>query len=214
MHVEDLGTTEAFYRDVVGADFIARFDPPGLLFFDLDGTRVLFEAGGAAKGNSILYLWTDDLDACVAELEAKGVRFTHPPQADADGTFGAAGETEWMAFFEDPEGDTVALVTRKCASAAWGRPRGAHVAGAWNARTARLIASVCRLSFGRLMSTTSRTTSCGRVGGHPDDRSTWKTPNVVSDAVFDSAPLSDPGEGPRPRRSRRSSATSARKRTA
>lgn len=120
-------TAEAFYRDVVGADFIARFDPPGLLFFDLDGTRVLFEAGGAAKGNSILYLWTDDLDACVAELEAKGVRFTHPPQAvhtDADGTFGAAGETEWMAFFEDPEGNTVALVTRKCASAAWSPPPG------------------------------------------------------------------------------------------
>ena len=115
MHVEDLDATEAFYRDVIGADFVARFDPPGLLFFDFDGVRVMFESGGEAKGNSILYLWTDDIEGRVAALEAKGVRFAHRPQAvhkDEDGTFGPVGETEWMAFFEDPDGNTVALVTR------------------------------------------------------------------------------------------------------
>ena len=115
MNVTDLDATETFYRDVVGAEFIARFDPPGLLFFDFDGVRVLYERG-EAKGNSILYLWTDDIDVRVAELEAKGVRFIHRPQAvhkDEDGTFGAAGETEWMAFFEDPDGNTIALVTRR-----------------------------------------------------------------------------------------------------
>ena len=116
MHAANLDVAEAFYRDVVGAEFIARFDPPGLLFFDFDGVRVLFESGGEAKGNSILYLWTDDIDGRFAELQAKGVRFSHPPQAvhkDEDGTFGPPGETEWMAFFEDPEGNTVALVTRR-----------------------------------------------------------------------------------------------------
>lgn len=115
MNVTDLDATETFYRDVVGAEFIARFDPPGLLFFDFDGVRVLYERG-EAKGNSILYLWTDDIDVRVAELEAKGVRFIHRPQAvhkDEDGTFGAAGETEWMAFFEDPAGNVLALVTRQ-----------------------------------------------------------------------------------------------------
>ena len=116
MHVADLDATQAFYRDVVGADFVARFDPPGLLFFDFDGVRVLFEIGGEAKGNSILYLWTDDIDARVAELESKGVGFIHRPLAvhkDEDGTFGTPGETEWMAFFEDPDGNTLALVTRR-----------------------------------------------------------------------------------------------------
>ena len=66
---------------------------------------MLLESGGEAKGNSILYLWTEDIDARVAELEAKGVRFIRPPgpvHKDEDGTFGPAGETEWMAFFEDP----------------------------------------------------------------------------------------------------------------
>lgn len=116
MHVASLDATEVFYREVVGARFVARFDPPGLLFFDFEGVRVLFETGGEGTGNSILYLWTDDLDARVADLDAKGVTFVHPPQAvhkDVDGTFGPAGETEWMAFFEDPNGNTVALATRR-----------------------------------------------------------------------------------------------------
>lgn len=116
LNVADLDAAEAFYRDVVGAEFVARFDPPGLLFFDFDGIRVLFEAGEQASGNSILYLWVDDIDAEVAELAAKGVLFVQPPQAvhkDEDGLFGPAGETEWMAFFEDPSGNTLALVTRR-----------------------------------------------------------------------------------------------------
>ena len=114
--VADLDATEAFYRDVVGADFVARFDPPGLLFFDFDGLRVLFEKGDGAGHASVLYLWVDDIDAAVAELEAKGVAFTSPPHAihvDADGTFGPPGQTEWMAFFEDPSGNTLALATRR-----------------------------------------------------------------------------------------------------
>ena len=116
MSVPDLDVAESFYRDVLGARFVARFDPPGLLFFDLDGVRVLFERGGEGAGNSILYLWTDDMDARVADLKAKGVTFggpPHPIHRDEDGTFGAAGETEWMAFFEDPAGNVLALVTRK-----------------------------------------------------------------------------------------------------
>ena len=116
MSVPDLDAAETFYRDVLGAHFVARFDPPGLVFFDLDGVRVLFERGGEQSSNSILYLWTDDMEGRVAELEAKGVAFSgapHPIHKDEDGTFGPAGETEWMAFFEDPAGNVLALVTRK-----------------------------------------------------------------------------------------------------
>lgn len=115
MSVPDLDAAEAFYRDVLGARFVARFDPPGLVFFDLDGVRVLFERG-EQRTNSILYLWTDDIEGRVAELEAKGVAVSgapHPIHKDEDGTFGPAGETEWMAFFEDPAGNVLALVTRK-----------------------------------------------------------------------------------------------------
>lgn len=115
MNVADLDAAEAFYRDAVGGRFVARFDPPGLLFFDFDGLRVLFERGEGGH-SSVLYLWVDDLDQAVARLEAKGVTFTSGPHAihkDEDGTFGPAGETEWMAFFEDPSGNTLALATRR-----------------------------------------------------------------------------------------------------
>ena len=116
LRVADLDATQAFYRDVLGADFVARFDPPGLLFFDFDGLRVLFEAGEPAAANSaVLYIRTGDIDAAVAELRAKGVAVAdpHPIHKDEDGTFGPAGETEWMAFFEDPSGNTLAFATRR-----------------------------------------------------------------------------------------------------
>ena len=44
---------EAFYRDVFGLRWIARFDPPGLLFFDLGNVRLLLEDGAPP---SLLYL--------------------------------------------------------------------------------------------------------------------------------------------------------------
>ena len=112
----DLDEAERFYKDALGARFVARFDPPGLVFFDLDGVRLLIERASETRGNSVLYLWTDDIEGRVADLEAKGVRMTSPPHPihkDEDGTFGPAGETEWMAFFEDPAGNVLALVTRK-----------------------------------------------------------------------------------------------------
>ena len=115
MNVADLQATKAFYRDVVGAHFVASFDPPGLLFFDFDGVRVLFERGEAGH-SSVLYLWVDDIHRAVADLEAKGVAITSGPHAihkDEDGTFGPAGETEWMAFFNDPSGNTLAVATRR-----------------------------------------------------------------------------------------------------
>lgn len=114
--VSDLDAAERFYRDVLGARFVARFDPPGLVFFDFDGVRLLLERGAGAGKAPVLYVWVDDLDAACAELKAKGVRFTAEPHAihhDEAGTFGPAGETEWMAFFEDPAGNTLALAARR-----------------------------------------------------------------------------------------------------
>jgi catechol 2,3-dioxygenase-like lactoylglutathione lyase family enzyme len=38
---DDLDASVAFYRDVLGLRLIARFDPPGLAFFELGGSRLL-----------------------------------------------------------------------------------------------------------------------------------------------------------------------------
>jgi methylmalonyl-CoA/ethylmalonyl-CoA epimerase len=110
---DDLDASVAFYRDVLGLPLIARFDPPGLAFLDLDGVRLLLERGAAS---ALLYLHVDDLDAAVADLAAAGVGLEQGPalvHRDDDGTFGPAGGEEWMAFFRDPAGNLLALATRR-----------------------------------------------------------------------------------------------------
>jgi methylmalonyl-CoA/ethylmalonyl-CoA epimerase len=114
-HHLDLDGAAAFYGDVLGLRMIARFDPPGLLFFALGDTRLLVEAGDPAQ-NSVLYLWTDDLDVEWARLAAHGVEAVAEPHLvhiDQEGYFGDAGDEEWMAFFKDPDGGLLALATHR-----------------------------------------------------------------------------------------------------
>lgn len=113
VQARNLDEAVSFYRDTLGCRFVAKFDPPGLAFLDFSGVRILLERSGP---KATLYFGVDDLDSAYAELAAKGVSFTHPPRMihrDDQGLFGPAGEEEWMAFFEDPSGNTLALATRK-----------------------------------------------------------------------------------------------------
>ncbi len=117
-HHRDLDEAERFYGDVLGFRRIARFDPPGLVFFALGTTRLLIEPGDPEQ-NSVLYLWVDDLDeawAELAELGVEGVAEPHLIHTDVDGDFGPPGGEEWMAFFKDPDGGLLALATRRPAS--------------------------------------------------------------------------------------------------
>ena len=56
----DLDRAVGFYRDTLGASLLARFEPPGLAFFDLAGVRLLLEASASS---STLYFAVDDIDA-------------------------------------------------------------------------------------------------------------------------------------------------------
>ena len=113
VYAKDLDEAIAFYRDKLGAKFLQKFDPPGLVFFDFSGTRLLLEQNGL---KATLYFKVDDIDAAYEELKTKGVEFIEGPHLifrDDQGMFGDAGEEEWMAFFSDPSGNTLALATRK-----------------------------------------------------------------------------------------------------
>ncbi len=116
--VTDLDGGEAFYRDVLGLPLIARFDPPGLVFFDLDGPRLLLDgsATDVAASAGLVYLTSDDLDGDFARLQASGAELLSEPHLvhrDDTGTFGHAGDEEWMMFFRDPDGHVLALVERR-----------------------------------------------------------------------------------------------------
>jgi len=110
---DDLDRAVVFYRDTLGVALIARFDPPGLAFFDLGNTRLLLEGGAASV---VLYLEVDDIDATYRSLQALGVEFVDEPHRihrDDAGHFGPVGGEEWMVFFNDSEQNLLALVERR-----------------------------------------------------------------------------------------------------
>ncbi|MFI6325288.1 VOC family protein [Nonomuraea sp. NPDC050556] len=109
-HADDLTRATAFYRDVLKLRHIATFDPPGLVFFDLGGVRLMLEKSAPS---ALLYLAADDLEGEVARLKALGVVFVEEPHLifTDDGTFGTPGAEVRMAAFHDSEGNLVCLST-------------------------------------------------------------------------------------------------------
>jgi catechol 2,3-dioxygenase-like lactoylglutathione lyase family enzyme len=102
--------TEAWYRDVLRLPEIFRFGE--LVFFDCGGTRLYFRQvpDDDWRPGSILYFLVDDINAAKAELERRGVHFQGAPHMiykDAE-----TGVEEWFAFFDDPDGNTLALLAR------------------------------------------------------------------------------------------------------
>lgn len=112
----DFARSVTFYRDTLGLTLLAKFEPPGLAFFALGETRLLVDAAAEAKpGGGVLYFPVAEIHAAANELRARGVALDSGPHAiqrDDDGSFGAAGEEEWMAFFRDPHGNVLALASR------------------------------------------------------------------------------------------------------
>lgn len=109
-HADDLGRAAAFYERLLGSPPIARFDPPGLLFFALDGTRLLLDRGAPS---ALLYLTVDDVRERVAQLRGSVdvVSEPHVIFHHDDDRLGPAGTDEWQAFVRDPEGNLVGLVS-------------------------------------------------------------------------------------------------------
>lgn len=106
----DIARAETFYRDTLGLPHVFTFGD--LAFFDASGTRLFIRAvpDEEWKPGSILYFTVDDIRAAFASLEARGVHTTGAPHLihrHAD-----SGIEEWMAFFEDGEGNILAIMSR------------------------------------------------------------------------------------------------------
>jgi methylmalonyl-CoA/ethylmalonyl-CoA epimerase len=109
--VTDLDRAVAFYEDLLGKKVAAQFNPPGIAFFLLDGTRLLLDT---AAPSGLIYLAVDDVEFSVDELRNRGIAITTEPHVifqHTDDTLGPAGTDEWMAFITDSEGNTVGLVS-------------------------------------------------------------------------------------------------------
>jgi DNA-binding CsgD family transcriptional regulator/catechol 2,3-dioxygenase-like lactoylglutathione lyase family enzyme len=106
--VKDIAEAEAWYGGVLGLPHLYTFGK--LAFFDCGGTRLYLSAErGEVAPESCLYLRVADIGAAHETLAARGVEFIAPPHMifrHADGT------EEWMAFFKDPDGRPLALMSQ------------------------------------------------------------------------------------------------------
>lgn len=106
----DAARVERFYRDTLGLPHLFTFGD--LAFFDAAGVRIYIHAKpeNEWRPSSVLYFQVDDIEGAVRSLEGRGVVFTSAPHMihrHAD-----TGVEEWLAFFEDSEGNLLALTAR------------------------------------------------------------------------------------------------------
>ena len=108
MTVEDLEGAVAFYRDILGIPFLFQF--PGLAFFDCGGIRLMLtkpEGGESPRGNSVLYFKVSDIQTEAEKLVSSGVRLEREPHMIAK----LPDHDLWMAFFRDPDGNLLGLMS-------------------------------------------------------------------------------------------------------
>ena len=111
MPVKDLPRAIEFYRDRLGLQFLFQV-PPGLAFFQCGSIRLLVEVPPQQEfqhPGSPLYFVVDDLDAAYADLRGRGVSFRGEPHLIAK----MPDHELWMAFFDDEQGNTHALMHEK-----------------------------------------------------------------------------------------------------
>jgi DNA-binding CsgD family transcriptional regulator/catechol 2,3-dioxygenase-like lactoylglutathione lyase family enzyme len=110
MYARDAALTEAWYRDVLRLPEVFRFGD--LVFFDCGGVRLYVHAVGDAtwRPSSVLYFSVEDIQTAHEELLGRGIRFTGAPHMIFRDE--ATGAEEWMAFFEDPDTNVLAIMSR------------------------------------------------------------------------------------------------------
>jgi methylmalonyl-CoA/ethylmalonyl-CoA epimerase len=106
VNVDDLETAVAFYRDTLGMKFL--FQVPKMAFFDCAGLRLLInEDEDWQHPSSIIYYKVDDINVTHKAFVSRGVTFTDDPHLVAK----MSDHDLWMAFFKDPAGNILALMS-------------------------------------------------------------------------------------------------------
>ena len=110
VYVKDLPTAVRFYRDRLGLPL--QFEVAGMAFFDVGGIRLMLtqpNASDATTRASILYFRVTDIAASWQQLMQAGTTPKEPPQQ----VHVANGVALWLAFFEDPSGNVMALMEER-----------------------------------------------------------------------------------------------------
>jgi methylmalonyl-CoA/ethylmalonyl-CoA epimerase len=109
--VRDLDKAVAFYRDDLGIRHLFTV-PPGMAFFDCGGIRLLLglpQGDEPGRPGGIVYFRVASIEAVHRTLLDRGVAFETPPHLAAR----MPDHELWLAFFKDPDGNTLALMEEK-----------------------------------------------------------------------------------------------------
>ena len=113
LYVTSVEHAERFYRDVLGLPHLYTFGD--LVFFDCGGTRLYLHTVEPEKwvAGSVVYFRVGDILASYDKLTAAGVHWSGAPHLIHRHDDGVE---EWMAFFTDPAGNMLALMSQTPAS--------------------------------------------------------------------------------------------------
>lgn len=106
--VGDEARATEFYRDTLGMRHL--FTVPGMAFFDCGGVRLLLgraQEGQEASRGAVLYHRVDNIEATFELLTGRGVEFKGAPHV----AHRTADHELRLAFFNDPDGNTLALMS-------------------------------------------------------------------------------------------------------
>jgi len=109
--VRSVDAAVSFYRDKLGMKFLFKA-PPGMAFFQCSSLMLLLgepEAGDFRPSNSIVYFSVPDIEQAHTGLMSRGVEFVETPQL----VHRAADFELWMGFFRDPDGNPLAIMSRR-----------------------------------------------------------------------------------------------------
>lgn len=108
INARDITRATAFYRDILGLRFL--FSAGTMSFFDCQGVRLMLGVATAPEYDhpgSILYFTVDHINDTHTALVGRGVHFKGVPHLVAR----MPDHELWMAFFDDTEGNTLALMS-------------------------------------------------------------------------------------------------------
>ena len=106
----DVARATRFYRDVLGLPL--QFEAGGMAFFDCNGTRLMLTRPSSPELDhpaSPIYFRVRDIEQRMQAMQVAGASIRRPPQlAHRD-----ARHELWIGWFEDGEGNLLALMEEK-----------------------------------------------------------------------------------------------------
>lgn len=114
--VSDLGRGKEFYGRTLGLPQADLDDPGGVMYACGNGTQLLVYTSSFAGTNQATGAsWeVNDLEAEISILKSKGVAFEQYdiPGSERDGDIHPIGDGLRAAWFKDPDGNILNLITR------------------------------------------------------------------------------------------------------